>query len=394
MIVAATVGFLTAVVLQTGLKMSGRPPQRTEVAGQAPPSRSAGGEGASGSPAAQAEPAASAAREEQGASPDGGLAPEELRNIEIFRRASASVVYITSIALRRDFFSMDVFQIPQGTGSGFVWDRDGHIVTNFHVVEAGDKFSVTLADQSDWEAEVVGLAPDKDLAVLKVKAPRSALQALPLGSSSSLSVGQTVLAVGNPFGLDHSLTVGVVSALGRELRSPNGRTIRDVIQTDAAINPGNSGGPLLDSHGRLVGINSAIYSPSGAFAGIGFAVPVDTVKRLVPQLISHGRPIQPGIGVSLLPDYWAERLKSDGVVVYEVMQGTPADDAGLEGMRTSRSGRVILGDQIVAIDGKRIRSSDDLMHAFEQAGVGGSITLTVQRDGKERSVTVKLIAVS
>src|SRR5882672_2389289 len=192
-----------------------------------------------------------------------GLGPEELRNIGIFRAASASVVNITSIALRRDFFSLDVMQIPQGTGSGFVWDREGHIVTNFHVIQEGNAFTVTLADQSTYDAEVTGYAEDKDLAVLRIKAPPEKLAPLALGRSHDLVVGQTVLAVGNPFGLDHSLTVGVVSALGRELEAPSGRTIHDVIQTDAAINPGNSGGPLLDSRGRLIGVNSAIYSPSG-----------------------------------------------------------------------------------------------------------------------------------
>jgi S1-C subfamily serine protease len=210
-----------------------------------------------------------------------GLTPDEKRTIEVFRRARPSVVFITSLSVRRDFFTLDIQQIPQGTGSGFVWDRDGHIITNFHVIGDGDAFSVTLADQSEWEARVIGAAPDKDLAVLKIKAPRERLVPLTPGTSRTLLVGQRVFAVGNPFGLDHSLTTGVVSALGRELRSPSGRRIRDAIQTDAAINPGNSGGPLLDSSGRLIGVSTAIFSPSGASAGIGFAVPVDTVTRLV-----------------------------------------------------------------------------------------------------------------
>jgi len=324
---------------------------------------------------------------------DGDLDPVELRNIEIFRRSSPSVVFITSIALRRDFFSLDLFQIPQGTGSGFVWDGDGHIVTNYHVIEDGNAFSVTLADQSEYDAVVVGVAEDKDLAVLRIDAPSSALPPLPLGRSADLAVGQTVLAVGNPFGLDHSLTVGVVSALGRELRAPNGRRIRDVIQTDAAINPGNSGGPLLDSHGRLVGINSAIYSPSGAFSGIGFAVPVDTVMRLVPQLITHGRPIQPGIGVSLLPDSTAARLRLSGAVIYDVAPGSPAARAGLQGFQASRTGRYIVGDQVVAVNGKPVASRDDLLHEFETAGVGADITLTVMKDGRKRDVAVRLAEV-
>jgi len=322
------------------------------------------------------------------------LSPDERRRIQVFRQSSASVVYITSIALRRSFFSMDLFQIPQGTGSGFVWDTRGHIVTNYHVIEGGNTFIVALADQSEWEAEVIGVAPDKDLAVLRIKAAAHQLHPLERGSSSRLAVGQQVLALGNPFGLDHTLTAGVVSALGRELRSPGGRVIRDVIQTDAAINPGNSGGPLLDSRGRLIGVNSAIYSPSGGSAGIGFAVPVDTVARLIPQLIQHGRPIQPGIGVSLLPDHITSRLGLEGVVLYEIVRDGPAHRAGLEGLRTSRSGRIIAGDRIVAVDGEPVRSGDDLMHLFENAGVGSRVTLQVIGEGQERQVALTLVALT
>jgi S1-C subfamily serine protease len=274
-----------------------------------------------------------------------------------------------------------------------VWDRNGHIVTNFHVIEGGNAFSVTLADQSTWDAKVIGQAPDKDLAVLRIDAPPEKLQPLSVGDSHDLMVGQTVLAVGNPFGLDHSLTVGVVSALGRELTAPNGRTIHDIIQTDAAINPGNSGGPLLDSRGRLVGVNSAIYSPSGASAGIGFAVPVDTVKRLIPQLITHGRPIQPGIGISPMSDSVARRLRLSGVIVYEVVSGSPADQAGVEGLAQDRAGRVVLGDRIVAVDGAAVTSTDDLMHRFEQAGVGARVRLRLNRNGKERELDLTLVAV-
>ena len=328
---------------------------------------------------------------EPAATPD-RLTSEETRNIEVFRQASDSVVFITSIVDPRDFF-FDASRIPEGTGSGFVWDRDGHIVTNFHVVEGAQRLSVTLADQSEWEAEVAGVAPDKDLAVLRIAAPAERLRPLPAGRSQDLQVGQTVLAVGNPFGLDHTLTVGVVSALGRELRSPSGRTIRDIIQTDAAINPGNSGGPLLDSRGQLIGVNSAIYSPSGASAGIGFAVPVDTVSRLVPQLIERGHIEQPGIGISLLADHAAARLRLEGVGVYEVVPGSPAARAGLEGVRLSRFGRILPGDQIIAVDGRATKSAEDLVHAFETAGVGTRVTLTVVHNGERRSVEVGLVAV-
>ncbi len=320
------------------------------------------------------------------------LFPEERRDIEVFRAASASVAYITSVALRRDFFTMNVFEIPQGSGSGFVWDGEGHVVTNFHVIQDASAVRITLADQSEWDARIVGVAPDKDLAVLKVDAPRGHLVPLPLGSSSRLLVGQRVLAIGNPFGLDHSLTVGVVSALGRELRSPSGRVIRDVIQTDAAINPGNSGGPLLDSSGRLVGVNTAIFSPSGASAGIGFAVPVDTVAQLVPQLIKHGKPIQPGIGIVPVADRYARRLGIEGVIIRSVNPRSPAERAGLEGLSTSRSGRLVLGDVITAVDGRPVRTLDDLLHAFEAAGVGARVTLTVVRDERPRQVVLTLTA--
>ena len=322
-----------------------------------------------------------------------GVTSEEKRDVEVFRRARASVVFITSLALRRSPLSFDVQQIPQGAGSGFVWDEDGHIVTNFHVTQQAQALSVTLADQSEWEARVAGAAPDKDIAVLRVKAPRERLVPLVRGSSQGLLVGQRVLAVGNPFGLDHSLTVGVVSALGRELRSPSGRRIRDVIQTDAAINPGNSGGPLLDSSGRLIGVNTAIYSPSGAFAGVGFAVPVDTVVRLVPQLIAHGRIATAGIGVSLIPARYNAQLGIDGVAIAEIMPNGPAARAGLQGAENARGGRVRLGDRIVLVDGKPIKDEDDLRDAFEAAGVGGTVTLTVARNSERRDVKVQLIAI-
>ena len=323
------------------------------------------------------------------------LSDDERRTIEIFRGASQSVVNIDSLARRRDFFSLDVFEVPRGSGSGFIWDERGHVVTNFHVIEGGTRFVVTLADQGpdepEWEAQVVGVAPDKDLAVLRIEAPAERLRSLPLGSSRDIVVGQRVLAIGNPFGLDQTLTTGVVSALGRELTSPSGRTIRDVIQTDAAINPGNSGGPLLDSSGRLLGVNSQIYSPSGGSAGIGFAVPVDTVRRLVPQLIEHGRPIQPGIGIQALADHQARRLGIEGVIVRSVAPGTPADRAGLVGIRPTRSGRYVLGDVILAVDGESVPTLDDMAAAFEDTGVDVTVTLTVEREGRRREIQVRLV---
>jgi S1-C subfamily serine protease len=322
------------------------------------------------------------------------LSGDEKRDIEVFRYAAPSVVFITSLAVQRDVFSFDVTTIPQGTGSGFIWDESGNVVTNFHVIQQGERFSVTLSDQSEWDAKVVGAAPEKDLAVLHIDAPKEKLVPLKVGRSRDLLVGQRVLAVGNPFGLDHSLTIGVISALGRELTSPIGRKIRDVVQTDAAINPGNSGGPLLDSSGRLVGVNTAIYSPSGASSGIGFAIPVDTVARLIPQLIEKGRASVAGIGVQLNPtlDRYARRAGIEGIVIYDVSEGSPAEKAGLEGVRASRGRRIVLGDVIVSVEGSRVRSAEELLDAFDQAGAGKEVKLGVVREGKEREVRVTLVA--
>jgi S1-C subfamily serine protease len=345
---------------------------------------------------AEAREATAAPRESAPAPLPEGLTPEERRDIEVFRRASSSVVHITNYGLARDFWTFDVFEIPQGTGSGIVWDRQGHIVTNYHVIEGGRRFLVRLADQSEYQGEVIGAAPEKDLAVLKIEAPASKLVPLTLGRSKELVVGQRVLAIGNPFGLDHSLTVGVVSALGREITSPTGRRIRDVIQTDAAINPGNSGGPLLDSMGRLIGVNAAIKSPTGASAGIGFAIPVDTVSRIVPQLIARGRLVQPGIGVVFhgALAQLAARNGLDGLPIYRVREGSPAERAGLEGARITRSGRLAeWGDRILAVNGKRVESVEDLQDAFEAAGVGAEVSLTVARDGSKREVRVRLAPV-
>jgi len=321
----------------------------------------------------------------------GGLSDDEVRNIRIFRDASESTVFIYQIAYRRDFWTMDVTKVEQGTGTGFVWDQRGHIVTNFHVVDGGSEFVVRLADQSEFPATLVGVAPEKDLAVLRIDAPRAKLRPLPVGTSAGLAVGQKVLAVGNPFGLDQTLTTGVVSALGRTLTSPSGRTIRDVIQTDAAINPGNSGGPLLDSSGRLIGVNTAIYSTTGSSAGIGFAVPVDVVKRLVPQVIEKGRPSRTGIGIEALPDHVARRYRLEGIVIMAVAEGTPAEAAGLRPARTSGD-RVALRDRIVAVDGRDVRTLNELADAFEAAGGPGKrVKLSVlDEDGNTREVEVRL----
>jgi S1-C subfamily serine protease len=249
---------------------------------------------------------------------------DEANSTEIFSKASPSVVFVTNTALRRDIFSLNVQEIPQGAGTGFVWDESGLVVTNFHVIAGAHKVTVTLQDRSEHAAEVIGLAPEKDLAVLRIDNPPENLVTLPLGDSSELTVGRKVLAIGNPFGLDTTLTTGIVSALGREIQAPDNRRIRGVIQTDAAINPGNSGGPLLNSLGQLVGVNTAIYSPSGASAGIGFAIPVNTVKEVVPQLISYGRVLRPMIGLELASDRWIRRHRIEGVPVVQAYPGLPA----------------------------------------------------------------------
>ena len=312
----------------------------------------------------------------------GDLASEEKSAVEIFRNSSPAVVYITTSELRRNLFNLNVYEIPKGTGSGFIWDREGRIVTNYHVIEDANRVEVTLADQTVWKGVIVGVAPDKDLAVLRIAAPVEKLKALPIGESHNLLVGQRVFAIGNPFGLDQTMTSGIVSALGREIQAVTGRTIQGVIQTDAAINPGNSGGPLLDSAGRLIGVNTAIYSPSGGSAGIGFAVPVDVVNRVVPEIIRHGRLIQPGLGISVAHDKLAQRLGIDGVLVINIAPGSGADKSGLRGT-TRDMGEVVLGDVIVEVNGRRIHTYDDLRNELEQYRVGDAVTLTVVRDGRE-----------
>lgn len=312
----------------------------------------------------------------------GDLASEEKSAVEIFRNSSPAVVYITTIELRRNLFNLNIYEIPKGTGSGFIWDREGRIVTNYHVIEDANRVEVTLADQSVWKGVIVGVAPDKDLAVLRISAPTEKLRVLPVGESHNLLVGQKVFAIGNPFGLDQTMTSGIVSALGREIQAVTGRTIQGVIQTDAAINPGNSGGPLLDSAGRLIGVNTAIYSPSGGSAGIGFAVPVDVVNRVVPEIIRHGRLIQPGLGISVAHDKLAQRLGIEGVLVINVMPGSSAAKSGLRGT-TREMGEVVLGDIIVAVNGRRVRTFDNLRDEMEQYRVGDEVTLTVVRDGRE-----------
>lgn len=310
--------------------------------------------------------------------------------IRLFESAAPSVCYITTAHLRRDFWSRNIMEIPAGSGSGFIWDKSGHIVTNYHVVMNSEKISVTLSDQTTWQAKLVGIEPSKDLAVLKIDAPPSQLKPIKVGSSSKLRVGQFVMAIGNPFGLDQTLTTGVISALGREIQSLNGRPIRDVIQTDAAINPGNSGGPLLDSGGRLIGVNTQIYSPSGASAGIGFSIPVDEVKWVVPDIINYGEVRRPILGVSLLPEHYASQLKIKGVMVAEVIKGGPADKAGLKPISQGKDGSFKPGDIIKSVNDVKLNNPNDLILALEKYAPGDTVNLNIERNGKNMMISVVL----
>ena len=325
--------------------------------------------------------------------PREALKLEERATIALFRQASPSVIFITTLTRQRDLFSLNMSEIPQGSGSGFIWDQEGHIITNFHVIQDASGAKVTLADHSEWEAQLVGVAPDHDLAVLYIKAPKNQLKPLAIGTSADLEVGQSVFAIGNPFGLDQTLTTGIISALGREIPAITGRTIAGVIQTDASINPGNSGGPLLDSAGRLIGVNTAIYSPSGSSAGIGFAVPVDTVNRIVPQLIRQGEITRPGLGVRLGDDRVSRRLNLPGVLITDISKGSAAEAAGLRGTRADARGGVALGDIIVGIDNDRSETSNDLFNALEKHAVGETVKVTVVRGEARLTVPVKLQAV-
>lgn len=309
--------------------------------------------------------------------------------ISLFEQAAPSVCFITTKVLQTNYYNRNVEEIPQGQGSGFIWDKEGHIITNAHVVVNGKAY-VTLADRSTWEAELVGIEKSKDLAVLKIKAPASALKPIPLGLSRELKVGQTVLAIGNPFGLDQTLTTGVISALGREIKSLTDTPIRDVIQTDAAINPGNSGGPLLDSGGRLIGVNTQIFSPSGSSSGIGFSIPVDEVNWVVPELIKYGYVKRPTIGVALMNQYQAQQVGLKGAVVGQVVSNGPADKAGLRGFSRSSNGNFELGDVITGLGDDVVNSFDDLILALEKYKVGDKVNLAFIRDKKKFTTIVTL----
>ncbi|MCY3969038.1 MAG: trypsin-like peptidase domain-containing protein [Acidobacteria bacterium] len=323
-------------------------------------------------------------------SPSAGLLPEERSTVELFRRASPSVVNITTVTNRRNLFSRRIDRVPEGSGTGFIWDEQGHVVTNLHVLVGGHDAVVTLDDQSTWPAELVGGDPHVDLAVLKIDAPAEKLQPIAVGTSRDLEVGQSVLAIGNPFGLDHTLTTGVISALDREVPSLTQRgLIRGAIQTDAAINPGNSGGPLLDSSGRLIGVNTQIVpSAAGAWAGIGFAIPVDTVNWVVPELIAHGAVERPLIGVELNDSLLRSR-GIRGALITSVVPGSGADKAGIRASRRTRGG-IILGDLITSIEGRSVASINDVHTILESYRVGDVVTVSVVRGDGEEELNVRL----
>lgn len=323
----------------------------------------------------------------------GDLAADEQSTIELFEKARDSVVYISTAQRVRDVWTRNVFTVPRGTGSGFVWDDAGHVVTNFHVIDGAAQATVKLADGRDYPAALVGASPAHDIAVLKIGVGFKRPPPVPIGTSHDLKVGQKVFAIGNPFGLDWTLTSGIVSALDRSLPNERGGPpIEHLIQTDASINPGNSGGPLLDSAGRLIGINTAIYSPSGASAGIGFAVPVDTVMRVVPQLIATGRYIRPALGIEA-DDTLNQRLVGAtgiaGVFVLRVLPGSAAEKAGLTGVRMTAAG-IEAGDIILAVDGKPVESLPKLLARLDDYQVGDTVTLSVRQGEVTRDVKLTL----
>jgi S1-C subfamily serine protease len=333
------------------------------------------------------------AAESRQVTPAGELGAEEKSNISLFKAAGPSVVYITTLQQRVDLRTRNVLEIPAGSGSGFVWDNAGHVVTNFHVVQRSSGAKVTLADHGTYPAELVGASPSHDVAVLRIKAPAAKLPPIRLGTSGDVQVGQKVFAIGNPFGLDQTLTTGIVSALGRTIQSPAGQPIDEVIQTDAAINPGNSGGPLLDSSGRLIGVNTAIYSPSGSNAGIGFAVPIDTVKRVVEEIIATGRYTAATLGVNLndrVNDILTRQMGVEGVVVLGVGPGTGAAAAGLRGTTRGPDGEIIPGDVIQAVGSRPVKAPNDIYSALQKNRPDDEVELKILRDGQPQTVKVRL----
>jgi S1-C subfamily serine protease len=321
----------------------------------------------------------------------GDLAEDEKTTIDIFKRASPAVVHITTLERRlvRDRFTLRPLDIPQGTGSGFVWDERGYVVTNLHVISDANRVEVTLDDETTWEGRLVGFEPDYDIAVLKIDAPKDKLHAIAVGTSADLQVGQKVFAIGNPFGLDHTLSTGVISGLNREITATNQRTIRGVVQTDAAINPGNSGGPLLDSSGRLIGMNTAIASPTNASAGVGFAVPVDTINGVVPGLMRKGLSTRPVLGVLQAPEQYARAVRVKGFVIGTVQPGSGAEKAGLRSLDLDGNGRLV-ADVITAVAGQKVSTQAELWSVLDDYKAGDVVKVEIDRGGTTLVVEVTL----
>ena len=325
--------------------------------------------------------------------PRGPLTPEEKNNIEVFEAAKGSVVYISTSEQVLDYWTSKVQTVLRGTGSGFIWDSAGHVVTNRHVIADASEATVRLSDGKDYPATLIGVSVTHDIAVLQIRIPAKSAVPIPIGTSHDLQVGQKVYAIGNPFGLDWTLTTGIVSALDRSLTGEGGSLIQHLVQTDAAINPGNSGGPLLDSAGRLIGMNTAIYSPSGASAGVGFAVPVDTVNRVVPELITKGHYASPSLGVQTdetLSRAIARQLGVQGAAILRVRPNGPAAKVGLRGARIGRRNAIYPGDVIVGLNGKPVDSVARLLALLDDSRPGEVVELTVWREGKEIRVPVTL----
>lgn len=317
----------------------------------------------------------------------------EKNTVSVFSAAVKSVVHVSSIKkIRRSFFDLNPVEVPAGTGTGFVWEDGKHIVTNFHVIQGSKNAVVTFhKDNKEYKAEVIGVAPTKDVAVLKLIEMPQALIPVKLANSDLLTVGQKAMAIGNPFGLDNTITSGIISALGRKIEGIGGVTINGVIQTDASINPGNSGGPLLNSRGEVIGMNTMIISASGSSAGIGFAVPINEVKRAVPQLISHGKMIRPLLGIRPLPTHYKNRFGiRNGLVVMKVLKSGPASRLGLKGITEDRYGRIIIGDIIVEMDGKKIKDYDDYFQVMDKKKFGETLKLKVIRKGQLKGYTTTL----
>ena len=320
------------------------------------------------------------------------LYPTEQENINVFKEVSPLVVNVQNIKrIRRTF---DAINVPAGTGSGFIWSKTGHIVTNFHVIRGAKSVMISLQNGKSYKARIVGAEPLKDIAILKIDDKEALthigkLKPLHIGSSNNLQVGQRTVAIGNPYGLDQSMSVGIISALNRRIMGVAGVTIQGMIQTDAAINPGNSGGPLLDSHGELIGMNTMILSQSGSSSGIGFAVPVSEIKRIATQIIEKGRVLQPGIGIHLLGQNVSHYMGVKGVIIESVLKGGPAAKAGLRGTSRSPRGHLKLGDVIVDIDGKPVMNFDDLYNILDDKKIGQTVTLTIVRNDTKQKVKIK-----